>query len=752
MRTILRSGGAVAAMVALSACVVSGGASPPRADGEDGAPPAAYQPMLVVPLPELATDGAPGRTMDALQARNTALGDVLLALFKDSDINLIVDPAVGAVPCTCDIKRATVEEAFEALLDSVDLAYEWDGRFLRVRDRVQATVTVDLIDAGAMAGAGGAGGAGTAGAQGAQGGAGGAAPGAANVTGFWDEIEGSLPTLLGQDATFVVNRTASAIHVDAKPSALRRLREVVATTTGRANRQVSLEARVLEVRLANEYSLGVNWSLLPGFFDTSRTGLAAGGGIVSQTAASGGTAWSFGILQNNDFSVFVDALQQQGQVRVLSSPRVSTLNNQPASITVTDQLPYIVRDVFTTQGVAQTQFSVEFAQAGVLLQVRPLIGEDGLLSVSITPSVREQTGTVVTPDGLVTVPVISERHATTTVRVADGQAIALGGLRSTRKSETRSGVPFLMDLPWVGALFSNQVQERTEVELMIMLVPRVLDDTWINEEVERGAHRLVQLRRAYQWNPIRLDEYRPEDWSGGSLQGDSQAARGPGVRVPERAPAPLLADAGTTVTRRGLADHLIRRAAQALDAGDAAGALRELDRALALEPTRADALVTAGVLCERRGDRRRAQQLLDEALSLRPDDVVALTARGTIELDAGSPYAAYRYFDRAHGLGGTAITAANLGAVTLALGKAEQAAALLHGAIGPDAPPELYANLAFAELEVGRVEHAREQLEAALVAGADVRNPRIVALQRLVAAEEERRDAAVQAAIANAPR
>jgi len=729
--SIMRTTTAIAATVALSACWTAGSASPPRSDHRDGASAPVYQPMLVVPLPELQQARAPvGRPMDALQARQTPLGDVLLALFKDSDINLVIEPDVQAVDCTFDIKRSTVEEAFEALLESLDLAYEWDGSFLRIRDTVQETLTIDLIEPTE------AGGANQPGQGGGAAGGGGGAQAGGNATGFWEEIEESLPTLLGDTGTFVINRTASAIHVEARPSAVRRLREVIDTTMGRANRQVSLEARVLEVRLEDEYSLGVNWSLLPNLFNSNKTGLGAGGGIISQTAASGGTALTFGILDSNDFSVFVDALQQQGQVRVLSSPRVSTLNNQPATISVADQIPYIVRDVFTTQGVAQTQFSVEFVEAGVQLQVRPLIGEDGLLSVSVTPSVREQVGTAVTPDGLVTVPIISQRSATTTVRVADGQAIALGGLRSTRKTESRGGVPFLMDLPWAGQLFSNTIQERTEVELMIVLVPRVLDDTWIGEEIERGAHRLVQLRKGFQFNPIHLDSYRPEDWSGGSMQGQAQAARSASVRLPDAQPRALPADAGMTVTRQGLADHLIRRAEAALANGNVGEALDGLERALGLEPTRVDALVAAGVLFDRRGNRARARQLLDAAIGLAPKDVVALTARGTLEMGSGSAFAARRFFARAHELGGTTLTAANLGAAMLALGELEAARELLEGVAGDGGPPELHANLAFAEITAGLVERARASLQRAYAAGADARNPRLVALERMVAEAE----------------
>src|SRR5690606_3051145 len=188
---------------------------------------------------------------------------------------------------------------------------------------------------------------------------------------------------------------------------------------------------------------------------------------------------------------------------------------------------------------------------------------------------------------------MSQRQATTLVRVSNGQAIALGGLRSTRKDEVRSGVPFLMNIPMLGQLFSSTVQSRTEVELMIVLVPRVLDDSWIAEEVRRGAHRLIELRRDFQWNSIQLEPYRTEDWSGGSLQGDAQSAPSPSVRIEESAPKAAPAEAGLTVTRRGLADHLLARAQDSLDSGDVAAATGAVDRALALDPSNSIALVAA---------------------------------------------------------------------------------------------------------------------------------------------------------------
>lgn len=678
-----------------------------------------FEPMLVVGMPDLRPPERPAAAAaTAMSARNAPLGDVLLGLFKDSDIDLLIDESVQGVPCTFDIKNASVEAAFESLLRGLDLDYEWDGSFLRVRSVVRRTLYVDLLpDGGDTA---------RSAAAVAEGG---------RRRDFWLEIERALPQMIGAQGRAVVNQTAGAIHVEASPAAVERLRELVQTTVRRSNAQVSIEARVLEVRLDDQHSLGVNWSLLPGLFQSSKTGLAPGGAVVAQTAPSGGTALNFGVLDTDDFSVFVDALARQGQVRVLSSPRVATMNHVPATLRVADQLPVISREVITDQGVARSEFSVSFVDAGIAIEVTPMVGEDGMVTVRVRPEVTQQTGTVVTPDGLIEQPVLSRRETSTVVRVADGQSIAIGGLRSTRKDETLQGVPFLMDLPLLGQLFSSTVQSREEVELMIVVVPRVLDADWIDEEVRRGAHRLVSLRRPFRWNSIGLESFRPEEWRRGAAQGPPSAAAAPGVRLDDP-PGRVAAspDEGRTITRAGLADQVLRRAQNALERGEVRTALELLEQAAALSPRRAEALVAAGILLDRLGHRARAASFLDRALEVGPDDPLALTARGALELVHGSPHAARRWFERAHERAPAAWTAANLAAALLLCGEPATARALLTARlqVDPNAPPELFANLAAADLAVGEPAAAAGHLQRALAAGADPRNPRIHALRRLV--------------------
>jgi MSHA biogenesis protein MshL len=702
----------------LGAC--STAPAPEATPAARAAEPPSYQPMLLLPMPDLRAARTPPTPLAAISGRDTPVAELLLALFKDADVNLLVDPGVTG-SLTFDIKNSSVEEALEALLRSLDLAYEWDGSFLRVRDRVRHTFDVDVPAREAQAaGSGGATSSSSSSASGETG-------------SLWDSLATDLASLAG-DGQVILNRTAGTIAVDARPSAVERVRRYLDHTVRRASNQVSLEARILEVRLSDEFRLGVNWALLPGLFNSDETGTLPGGGMIGQTAASGAAAFNVGVLKAGDFSVFVDALENQGQVRVLSSPRVSTLNNSPATIRVVDQIPVIDREIIDSQGGLRTQFDIRFVEAGVSVQVTPQIGVDGIVTVQVNPRVTERTGTIVTPDGLQEEPILSTRETTTTVRVADGQAVVIGGLRSTRKNENLAGVPVLSSIPLLGGLFRSTVQTREEVELMVLVVPRVLDSAWIDEDLRRGAHRLLALRRPFELGTLDLDGYRPEDWSGGAMTGMPQHPGGPGLRAV--APLPPAAPAGAgaaTVTRKGLAARLVQRAHVALANGDDTQALAELEQAIALDPEHVDALVAAAMLHGRRpGGVSRARELAGRSLAQAVDQPLALAAIGTLETMNGAPRAARRWLEAAHAKLGTGWTASNLGAALLLLGETAPARDVLRAHAGPDSPPELLANLAFAELQLGDVAAAREHADAALAAGASARDPRINALLLLI--------------------
>lgn len=671
-----------------------------RAAGQ--AAPAHFRPMTVMPVPVALEESATGTPLAALSGRNTPTQEVLLTLFKDSDLNLLIDPDVQGA-ATYDIKGTTVEHAFDSLTRYLDLAYEFEGDFVRVRRHEDRTFHLDLISAG---------GEGTA--------------------DLWGLVKSEIPELVGEDGKALVNAVAGTVQVRAKPSAVRRVESYLDTLFHRASGQVTIEARVLEVRLRDEFRLGVNWQLLGGLLSGDYTGALGGGQWGALGASAGGDAMRFGILKTDDFSVFIDALEGQGQVRVLSSPRVSTMNNVPATLKVVDQIPVIEREIIDSEGGVRTQFDIRFVEAGITLDVTPQVGSDQHITVQVKPVITEQTGTVTTPDGLQTEPILSTREANSILRVGDGQAMVIGGLRFLRKDETSTGVPGTSRLPFLGGAGRNQVQQAEEVELVVMLIPRILTPTWSAEHHRRSASTIRRVRRCFLPSTIHMDHRGREDYKCGFLMGDVRCAL-EAMRQQKHATRPLQVPANSrmTITRQGFGSQLFRRGVQAFADGAYRDALARLDQAIALDGTNVDAWVYAGLAHYRLGQRDQADRRLARALRLRPDDAVALSVRGVLELERGAPAAARVLLERAQRLNPNAVTGNNLASAYIALGNVEAAVAVLGMLpIDQEPLPEAQVNLAYVLAHQGRLPEARIALTRALEQGASHREARVRLVQR----------------------
>ena len=207
-----------------------------------------------------------------------------------------------------------------------------------------------------------------------------------------------------------------------------------------------------------------------------------GGGGVGATARGTGVnlaadrifgALTLGRVTNNYIlNATITAAASQGKAKILSDPKIATLNNQPASINVTTQVPYVTSNVSATG--AQTQ-TVTYITTGIKLTVTPSINADGRILLVINPSVSQPSATAAgsTQTGA---PAIDNRDATTTVLVRDGETIVIGGLISDSMSDTISKIPLLGDIPILGWLFKKKSKTRVRNELLIFVTTRVLPD------------------------------------------------------------------------------------------------------------------------------------------------------------------------------------------------------------------------------------------------------------------------------------
>jgi len=475
----------------------------------------------------------------SLFVRDADVQEVLLAFSKESDLNIVIDPELSG-RVTIDLKRVTLKEVLNSILTPLGWTYRTDGKFIKIfRPQMETRFfTLNYIatkrggkrEVYASTGSGmqtGLIGQQTGASTGQQ--TGNVRTGYSDLVSvdefdLWEEIRKGLEAIVfgsteekkayseSEKMTFtkvdekgkklIINKSTGVICVSDYPFNLNKVASFLEAIEGSSQRQVTIQAKILEVILNDEYKEGVNWKVIEGLprfvnlawgltDESGTTGFPGGvGGFVSGTTTGTGTTASSittpGTFKIKPFggvftigpggtevllSDIVKAISEQGDVKILSNPTISTLNNQKAIIRVGDQ------DVFFITGAVATQTTVtQFIQpmtidVGIILDVTPQIAEDGTIIMNIHPSITEKTGEKLAPDGKSTFPLLSVRETDTTVRVKDGQTVIIAGLMQEKTEETFIGVPGLQSLPIFGNLFRYRSGKKRNVELVIMITP-----------------------------------------------------------------------------------------------------------------------------------------------------------------------------------------------------------------------------------------------------------------------------------------
>ena len=350
---------------------------------------------------------------------------------------------------------------------------------------------------------------------------------------FWKDLNTSLTAIIGtkKGRNVVVSPQSGMIVVRAMPHEIRAVEKFINKTQNVVQRQVIIEAKILEVELNERFQTGINWaalqasgnnSVLAGqtgggsiFGGSGVTGIAGNTGVLnpsSLTQLSGTAAKAFGgmfslaLNVGSDFAAFIELLKTQGDVQVLSSPQISTVNNQKAVIKVGKD-EFFITDVesntSTTTATASTQSNVELTPffSGVALDVIPQISEDGEIVLHVHPSVSsvaEKTKNInVSSGSSLSVPlaISSIRESDSIIRAKSGQVVILGGLMQNTIEQRVSKIPLLGDIPLLGALFRHTQDISKKSELVILLKPIVIDsDQQMSKQVSRMKSRLKNVR------------------------------------------------------------------------------------------------------------------------------------------------------------------------------------------------------------------------------------------------------------------
>lgn len=308
--------------------------------------------------------------------------------------------------------------------------------------------------------------------------------------------------LYREAASVIANPETGVISVRATGKQHARVREFLDQVVGNARRQVLIEATIVEVALTNDYQQGVNWSIIRNAVAPGGTALglalAPGGGTPLRTGVnppSLGTFSAFRTGSKTDISAAVRLLESFGKTRVLSSPKVSVMNNQAALLKVVDNKVYFTISVTpgtpASLGVPATAAvyttTINTVPVGFLMNVTAQVGDDNEITLNLRPSVSRITSYANDPSPALAlagitnrIPEIQTREFESIMKVRDGETAVLGGLMQDDRSNATDQIPGVGDAPVVGELFKLRSNQSNKSELVIFLRPTILRDSSID--------------------------------------------------------------------------------------------------------------------------------------------------------------------------------------------------------------------------------------------------------------------------------
>ncbi len=391
-------------------------AAPPVAQAQPAQPP-------VGPIAQASPVTSPGRI--TLEFRATDVADVLTALAKVCNVNIVTDPSVkGAV--TVRLIDLTCDEAFRFILEANNLGFRRLGRNLIIMAADKLAPPPETPEAITYP------------------------IGFGTAKDVADAVRNSVPGI-----RVTADARSNILVVVATQAQHEEVRKILAGLDIQLV-QVMIEARVVDIAVEVLRELGLNWGLTSTCTPPNCSIIQLQGTFPSQIIVGVG---------NFNINAVLTAMVTDGKARVLSAPRIAVIDGNEAQINLGDEIP-----IPQTDASGRTTFT--FKPVGVILKITPKVNRDGLITTKVEPEVSSVVRLITSVGAQV--PQIATRKASTTVTARSGESIVIGGMISVEERRTVLKIPLLGDIPILGLLFRTETTQRKETEVIFVITPVIL--------------------------------------------------------------------------------------------------------------------------------------------------------------------------------------------------------------------------------------------------------------------------------------
>jgi len=482
-------------------------------------------PQLVTQVPALPRPGKRKKLETyTVVVNQVPIRELLFSMARDADLNLDIDDDISG-----RITMNAIDQTLPKILDRIEsqaaIVYFLEDGTLKVRaDKPYLHVySIDYLNisrtsggnvsisseiGATSSGAEIAGGSGSGGGRSSGGGGDNKADSKIenkSINEFWSTITKNIGDILEQEikpgsgskakgsSNIIVNRESGIVAVRATSKKHKIVKKFIDQVVGSAQRQVLIEATIAEVQLSDNYQAGIDWSVVSETATVGNATVLTKGGIQDVIGGSLGASPFFqlatsGTINGNPLNITLKALETFGDVKVLSSPKVMTLNNQTAILKVVDNEVYFNIDVIVVPGNANTDSVTAFdttvntVPVGIVMAVTPYIDEGDTVTLNVRPTISRIIDFVNDPnpelarEGVESqIPVIQVREIETMLKVDDSDTAVIGGLMQDQINKENRGVPILSSIPFLGALFSYTEEKYVKSELVIFIRPIVVE-------------------------------------------------------------------------------------------------------------------------------------------------------------------------------------------------------------------------------------------------------------------------------------